>query len=1631
MRGLHRVVVQTTEQISGEAALPQVAARLHAGRGLGSDLMVSLIGVTQVDLQAALEVGVVDDPAQLKAEILDAIENYLAPSVRFIVRADAAAQGRLLDGVLDGPLLAHGVVDQLPVQRRIVYVSDLLHAILDVPAVKAVRSLVLRGAAATSWSQDLPAGTVAMLAPTAELALFHDDLPLRVDPDAVRARRDALRARRAVAAAGEDSAAPATRQRDVMRYRSIQYQLPAAYGVGPRGLPSSATPERKAQARQLATYLLIFDQLFASALSQLAHVRELLSPAGAGARTYFAPPVDDARLGLDELRLGDPATHRAGLDAAVEPGDPLVRCQRFLAHLLARFAEELGDHARAGAPAGSAEELLAAERRALLRDYPRLSRARGSGYDLSRHGAPDTVPGGYEDRLRHKLGLADPARLHVVEHVLLRPVVEDQAQLADEGDPQVPLLAGVAGADPWSLAISVVLPAPAQADDGFEPFVVQTLAAETPAHLTVRLHWFGASGGVDDWAAFEAAWDSFRATYGTYRETRFRGATMPVLLQLQLRDARDRVIDALSYVDAQGQQVGLGRTYPLRDLPMPERVVVAPGGRAKIALAFSQPGVTYQLCDRDTGRPILDAGAVVSEDGTGGRIELLSPSIDVDTSYRILAVKREGAQRPELRREAWLRTVVRVVEGVDTSLQASILLPLLDPRIDNPRPGDARLGSWGGQAEVEIPASQEGVTYTLIENAADLSDVTRHHVVSADVVGTSGRIVLRTVAIQEDIDLRIRGQKTVGASADPSTGLAILDVVLLLRVRANPGVAAQLVPSVVAYSGASVVRLGASQASAAYRVHRGRVHDSDFVFGSGAQTPTIDVPGDGQTVRVRRPPRPTPWQDLAGFASVGDAMHGNGGALDLAIGAPGTDDAFLLVQGTKQHQTGRLGTGSAEIASAVQLDAALALLARPNPAPALHVEVAMAAGATTGSLRVTGGQLGVFYEFRLDGQTPPIGRPAYFHQRDDQSDQINKGIGKLRIEVDAVVPRDRPAPAGDPVTTPPAAPLLDTALLPAGSVLRVVARKAMSGLTVPLDQPAVIADLPAVTTPAPVARGTSADIVIATSRQGERYWLLHNGQPVGDPQLGTGARIALPTGAVATRTVFTVAATRPDDPTLAVERHVEVTVDAIDVSLQANILLPVLDPHIDKPRPSDARLGNWGVQAEVEVLTSEQGVTYTVIADAADLSDVTQHQVMSMQDVGGTSGRIVLRTVAIQEDVDLRIRGTKTTGASAASSTGVAILDVVLPLRVRANLAVPAQLVPPIVTYGGAAVVRLGASQASVAYRVHRRRVRDAEFVFDGGAPIPTIDVPGDGQTVRVQRPARPMPWQDLVGFAPVGDAVRGNGGALDLAIGAPGADDAFLLVQGTKQHQTGRLGTGSAEIASAVQLDAALAALVRPNPAPTLQLEVAMAAGATTGSLGVSGGQPGVFYEFRLDGQTPPIGRPAYFHQRDDQSDQINKGIDQLRIEVDAVVPRDRPAPAGAPATTLPATPRLDTALLPAGSVLRVVARKAMSSLAVPLDRTAVIADLPVVTTPAPVARGTSADIVIATSRQGERYWLLQNGQPVGDAQVGTGARIALPTGAVAARTVFTLAAMRTDDPALAVERHVEVTVDVIASAG
>lgn len=1124
LRGLHRLLVQTTDSLSGSTAMAAVGRRVHRGRLAGEDLEIGLLGTFEVWIGAALEIRTTDDPIALMADIIEAIGTYLAPPTRFYSRDELPELG--YDALYEGPLLDHGFVLELPTLREAVYTSDLLHVILDVPGVRAVRSIGLSTSSTgvrEAWALQIPAGSVARLANDSSISLLRAGLPVRVDREALNERLEQRRlARDAALTAQAPPTPPQGRRRELARTRSVQRQLPAAYGVGTLGLPSAASAERQAQALQLQAYLLIFDQLLANGLAQLANAHALLSPDDGGTRSYFAQPVEDPPLDLAALVRMNPAAFSAWLDATIEPGDPLERRQRFLAHLLARFSEELGDHARIGADAIDAPDAeIVAERQAFLRDIARLTGARGSGYNLL-----TGEDGGLEARLRVKLGDAPARRFVLIEHILLRPVPEDRAQIVDEGEEQIPLLAGVASADPYSLQLSVVFQDQADSEDfrNFEQFVAQTLLAETPAHLRPTLRWFGAADGVDHWSMLYAAGAELRERLAAYRADRLNDSDSGQTTQLRFRDARDRVIDLL----------GLGRTWPLRDIPLSERLIVAPGAAAEITLDYSQRGVRYELRREDNGAQVLIDGAPIAAEGTDGALTLPTPPIDVDVSYRVLAIKLDGLDDPELRRQVLLSGTIRVEEGVDPRLVAQIRLPLLNASADSAKPTDARIADYGVAVEVELLESQEGVVYTLIDDAeADKVDATP---LSASVVGTSGTVVLTYPQTTEDLDLRVRGSKAVGDPQNPELRTATLDIVLPLRVRAKRSAEAALTAPIVEHNGASTLELRTTQRTVSYQPWERAVRDSELVFEDPPSVAVVEVSDGDRTIRVQRP---TDATELAaeGYAACGDAKTGNGQKISFSM-SNFVRDTHLLVLATKQHSVGPLrGEASGTLPSTVQLSRAVVQLVRPDPDVALRVQVRIEGANTVGDWRFLDGQPGVFYAVQDQDKTMDV--PAYFHQRDDVDARQNKGVNQLRLQVDFALAKDAPIEDKPALQAPPP-PELALSPVAVDSRFTVLARRAMTGLERALNGALVLAapvDVRA--EPDKVEAGQSAKIQVA-SVVGERYGLSRDGQAVGEMQAGSGDTLGFDTGALDATTTFELMMIR--DGAITVERRVQVVV---------------------------------------------------------------------------------------------------------------------------------------------------------------------------------------------------------------------------------------------------------------------------------------------------------------------------------------------------------------------------------------------------------------------------------------------------------------------------------------------------------
>ena len=87
------------------------------------------------------------------------------------------------------------------------------------------------------------------------------------------------------------------------------------------------------------------------------------------------------------------------------------------------------------------------------------------------------------------------------------------------------------------------------------------------------------------------------------------------------RDARDQIINTL----------GLGLTYPLRDLPVEHRTLISVDLPAEMYIPDAQTGVWYQLCDED-GNPMtladLAVGMVVEIHGKDDEGKLVAERVN-------------------------------------------------------------------------------------------------------------------------------------------------------------------------------------------------------------------------------------------------------------------------------------------------------------------------------------------------------------------------------------------------------------------------------------------------------------------------------------------------------------------------------------------------------------------------------------------------------------------------------------------------------------------------------------------------------------------------------------------------------------------------------------------------------------------------------------------------------------------------------------------------------------------------------------------------------------------------------------------------------------------------------------------
>lgn len=229
--------------------------------------------------------------------------------------------------------------------------------------------------------------------------------------------------------------------RQLARYRSLQFLFPQIYGLGQFGpdmsnIPSGSTSAsasavaRSAEVLQLKAYLALFEQVLADELAQL-NAMALLFSSKAHAQSYFTQPLahdpphpgdahDIARvLGADGA-AGWLAQYQKNLKRITAESDPFHdRNNRALGHMLARFglrfqdARLLRQYEAENLTPDKAAEALVLQKRGYLAGLPELGHQRGLGPDLARGQARSAL----ETSVRLQTGMSD--NMLFVEHAQL------------------------------------------------------------------------------------------------------------------------------------------------------------------------------------------------------------------------------------------------------------------------------------------------------------------------------------------------------------------------------------------------------------------------------------------------------------------------------------------------------------------------------------------------------------------------------------------------------------------------------------------------------------------------------------------------------------------------------------------------------------------------------------------------------------------------------------------------------------------------------------------------------------------------------------------------------------------------------------------------------------------------------------------------------------------------------------------------------------------------------------------------------------------------------------------------------------------------------------------------------------
>jgi hypothetical protein len=422
MKGLYKVTVEYEDDIIEANKQPLVDAtvrqKLNGHRNLCEDFLdLRPVNYEFFKMDAEVQVKEGSDIERINAKIFQVIHNFFSPSVKFYTLDQMLAKGYSPEDIFEGPSLKNGFIDttELETSERYtdIHLSDIINLISDIPGVIAVKKCIFpieTQSAFSDFTQWITSIREKEKAP--RLDIDNSNISFSRSGDRHRSNAEKVPDKQRVKdiysflqsetrtsklkGAANDIPVPAGEFMNIAEYYPFQYSLPSSYGMQEKigggdidinDLRQMADQDllqiRDKQILQLRGFLMVFEQIMADYLSQLANMRRLFNHDDSISQTYFPQPVE----GINDMQLLflNAKKYLEGISALIESDKLfLTRRNSILNHLMARVGENAEAYA-VPAHTYNKNNLTAAihNKSSILSDYIAISSYRGNGFDYA------------------------------------------------------------------------------------------------------------------------------------------------------------------------------------------------------------------------------------------------------------------------------------------------------------------------------------------------------------------------------------------------------------------------------------------------------------------------------------------------------------------------------------------------------------------------------------------------------------------------------------------------------------------------------------------------------------------------------------------------------------------------------------------------------------------------------------------------------------------------------------------------------------------------------------------------------------------------------------------------------------------------------------------------------------------------------------------------------------------------------------------------------------------------------------------------------------------------------------------------------------------------------------------------